>query len=331
MKIGIYTTDLGPHVSGGILCIVEVLNKLIRMGHECVCFVDNPPYRSEWLKNDFDVLPSDKIKDYDGILVSPYSPTAKAVSKAHKAKDRFYWVHSNESLFCHNGEDWQKQARESYELPLKIFCVSSYLQILMETVFNRNVISWLVPPGVDTDVFYPVQPMQNGDKLVVGFLDRREWVRGTDITVNILHHLKNKSNGNIQMLPVPPHITDRRMMANYYRQMDVYLDLSRVAGSPTPVKEAMACGAIPICTRYGTTDFVLDGYNGYIVGQDNSGRICDILETLSYGVRESLSKNASQGVVGWSWDYIATNFEAAIEEGLQRTDLLTEKKWNIRR
>ena len=346
MKIGIYTDALGQHISGGILCIVEVLNKLVEWGHDCTCFVNHEPLRSDWLQTNFRILPAIDVKKFDGILISPYSPTAKAVAEAENAEDRFYWIHTNESLFCHNDKEWQDQARKSYSLPLKIFCTSTYLQILMETVFNRHVISHLVPPGVDLKVFYSHgREAYMGDRsgynlpYSLGILCRGGWVRGEDITRKAISIIQAKTPyGYIRPIAFG-NISDRHEMANVMRELAFYIDLSRVAGSPTPVREAMACGCIPISTKYGTTDFILNGYNGYIVPPDDpqivANLIMDIIKRQEDGlyVMNDLSNAAADyAKENFGWDNIAKNFILALEEGKGRGDeLLKFRDWSLRR
>lgn len=338
MKIGMYTEELGPHISGGILAIVEVLNKLAEWGHNCTCFVNHPPFRSDWLQTNFRILPASDVKKFDGILVSPYSPTAKAVAEAENAEDRFMWCHTNESLFCHNGKEWQDQARESYSLPLKIFCTSTYLQILMETVFNRYVISHLVPPGVDLKVFYPSN-RQMTPPYRLGVLQREGWVRGLAISMNAVEIVLQKMGSHYIKPMIFGNISDRHQMANFMRELDFYIDLSRVAGSPTPVRETMACGCIPIATKYGTTDFILNSYNGYIVPPDDPQIVADLITDIigqENDVGEIMNdlSNAACDTAhpDFGWDRIANNFLLALEEGKRRGDeLLKFRDWSLRR
>ncbi len=338
MKIGIYTDALGQHISGGILCIIEVLNKLAEWGHDCTCFVNQEPYRSDWLQTNFRILPASDVKKFDGIIVSPYSPTAKAVAEAGNAEDRFMWCHTNESLFCHNGKEWQDQARESYSLPLKIFCTSTYLQILMETVFNRHVIGHLVPPGVDLSVFHPSH-RQVRPPYKLGILHRDGWVRGLDTSIQVVDIVFQKLGPNYIQPAVFGNISDRHQMANVMRELDFYIDLSRVAGSPTPVREAMSCGCIPIATKYGTTDFLLSGYNGYIVPPDDPQMVANLIMDIIreqdgvYDIMSDLSHAAADyAEENFGWDKIAKNFLLALEEGMKRGDeLLKFRDWSLRR
>lgn len=330
MKVGIVTDAFGPHISGGILCIIEVLNTLKKDGHEVCAFLNHPPYRSDWLHTDFPIYPISEMQRYDGILVAPYSPMAKLVAEAPNAEDRFYWVHSNEALFTHNGTEWQMQAKESYTLPLKIFCVSHYLQIIMEQIFNRYIIGITVPPGIDSKVFYPGSVLQNDAPVNIGILYREEWVRGLDIALLGFKIAEKRLGKGIQSV-IFGNINDRKKMADTLRMIDIYVDTSRLAGSPTPVKEAMACGAIPVCTYYGATDFVLSGYNGYIIPPDNPIAVSDtIIYLVQRGVlfREHMAKQAEEYTRQWTWDHVADRFVSAIMEGQEKgDDLLKFRGW----
>lgn len=338
MKIGIYTDALADYVSGGIIWIVEILNQLTEWGHDCTCFVNLSPYRSDWLQTNFKILPASEIKKFDGILVSPYSPTAKVVAEAENVEDKFYAVHTNESLFIHNGKEWQDRARQSYSLPLKIFCTSTYLQILMETVFNRYVIGHLVPPGVDLKVFRPSRRVKE-PPYRIGILHRADWVRGLDTAIQALDMMYQDMGPKYIKPYVFGNINNRYQMAETMREIDFYIDLSRVAGSPTPVRESMACGCIPISTKYGTSDFILNGFNGYIVPPDDPTAVYNLvtnlihLEDLEGKIIDNLSQAASDYAhENFGWDKIANNFLLAIDEGQRRgNELLNFRDWSLRR
>lgn len=337
MKIGIHTSALGIHKSGGILCIVSVLNELVKQGNEVCCFVDEPNTKSGWLKADFPIYHSSSVeyRAFDGILVSPYSPTAKAVAEHANAQDKFYWVHTNEGKFVHNGPEWQQMAVDSYQLPLKIFCTSTYVKILMEMVYDRRVISRLVPPGVDLSVFNTNgrdrEHHIEGEPLRVVIFDRsQDWFRGVDTAV--LGIKLASKDIPIEVKMIPNGISSRVALSSYYKWADIFIDTSRLAGSPTPPKEAMACGAVPIVTHYGTTDYVLQPYNGYIVAPDRPKDVAKYLNTyyeMPDTYKESLHWNASESMRRWDWSCVALDFLDAIQEGVDRgNELLIPKIWN---
>jgi len=331
MKLAIYTSALEGWISGGIACIIEVLNSLHATGHDVCAFVDiNGDKNCTWIKNNFPIYPADseEYRNYDGILVSPFSVTAKAVADHQNAKDRFYWVHTNEAVFNDNDVQWRKRASDSYSLPLKIFCTSSYVQIIMEQIYNRNTIGRLVSPGFDNSIFRSGDKSRFNDKnpLRVVMWGRGGWVRGIDVALEGLSMAKDLGVP-IQVDVLQDGIKSRLAVAERYKRAHVYLDASRLAGCPTPVIESMACGTVPICTRYGTTDFVLNDYNGFIVPSDAPGKIAialkrAALESLDLGI---YSENAVGQVKDRNWDAIAYNFDIAIAEGLSRADLLEKR------
>lgn len=345
MKIAIHTSAIGVHVSGGIGCVVEVLNRLQTLGHEVYCFVDEQDIQSRWLPASFPIINSTNplYESFDGILISPFSPTARAVAEHKNAQDKFYWIHTNEGLFTYNGPEWQKNAINSYKLPLKIFCTSHYVRILMEQVYNRNCIGQLVPPGVDFKVFnttnrgmpnYTIPPARGFRACTnIGFFARPGYIRGTDIVHNVMRLMKFNSSINpatYNFIRIPDGIRDRKILAEYYKKIDLFLDPSRLAGSNTTVKEAMACGAVVIGTPYGNTDMILDGINGFIVPVDDSIAIENKIKNylnMSDNSRRQMHELAFNSIKGYSWEGITSMFLLALNEGINRRDLLWEKKW----
>jgi glycosyltransferase involved in cell wall biosynthesis len=327
MKIAVYTSALEGWISGGIACIVEVLNELSIRGHDVCAFVDiNGDKNCTWIPNRFPIYPADseEFRNYDGILVSPFSPTAKAVADHENAQDRFYWVHTNEGVFNDNDIEWRERAMDSYSLPLKIFCTSSYVQIIMEQIYNRNVIQTLVSPGYDPFIFNNNNDVRNWsdpDILNVCMWSRGGWVRGTDVALAGVREAQVKGVP-INLTLMRDGMRDRLEVANCYRNAHVYLDASRLAGCPTPVVEAMACGTIPICTKYGTTDFVSNGYHGEIVGTDSPEDIANALERLWNSELWLRTIAAQCGAKERTWAHIADNFVNAILDGTKRNDLL---------
>ncbi len=329
-KIAIYTPELDVHISGGILCIVSILEHLFRDGYDVCCFVDRGT-KSQWLPHEFPIYysSSKEYKNFDGVLISPFSPTAKAVAEHPNASEKLYHIHTNEVMFRYNGPEWTQQAIDSYSLPLKLFCTSHYVRILMEMQYSRRVIGTLVPPGYDPKVFFcPAEKDKNG-KLKVLVFGRTHSIRGLDIAMKGIDNASKSIP--IDFRAIPDGTRDRRAVAEYYKWADVFIDTSRLAGSPTPIKESMACGAIPICTPYGTTDFVLNEFNGYIVPVDDSQAVKGAL--LDFWTRSDRNKlrmmdNVLSIMRDYTWTSIANRFLSAIEEGIDRGDeLLQPKQW----
>ncbi len=332
MKIAIYTSALEGWISGGIACVIETLNLLDSWGHDVCAFVDiNSDKECSWIKNKFPIYDrkSSEFENYDGVLVSPFSPTAKDVADHKNCSDRLYWVHTNEGVFNDNDAAWRQRAIDSYSLPLKMFCTSHYIRIIMEQMYNRNVCGRLVAPGYDEGIFNTYNGktvLSQNEDLVVSMWMRGGWVRGTDVAMEGIN-LAIKDGVPITVLPMYDGIKDRNLIAQSYRKSHIYLDASRLAGSPTPVVESMACGAMPICTSYGTTDYVLSGHNGFIVSTDDARAIADILIKMyeNRPLLESIRNESISSVSNRTWTNMAENFIVAIEECIGRKDLMEER------
>ncbi len=336
MKIALVTEALGNYVSGGLNYIVNVLNCLVKQGHDVCLFLVHPPYTSEWLEASFPIYPTNSVlfEEYDGVLCAEFSPVAKLVKEHKSCKDKLYHAHTNEGLFAYNGPEWQKQAIDSYSLPLKIFCTSHYVRILMEQVYKRKCIGQLVPPGVDFDIFntegrsirnYTVPPIRGFRTVTnVGIFNRGDHIRGNDVAFNALRYVADHGI-KLNVVIIPDGIRDRKLLAQYYKQIDLFLDCSRLAGSPTPPKEAMACGAVCVSTPYGATDFILNGMNGFIVPVNDYAAtgeaIIKYVEMPNHSKAE-MHRLALETMKPYSWESITSMFLLAIKEAEARVELL---------
>nr|WP_296480264.1 glycosyltransferase family 4 protein [uncultured Acetatifactor sp.] len=71
-------------------------------------------------------------------------------------------------------------------------------------------------------------------------------------------------------------------MADFWKEQDVYLNLSDFEGMSLAMLEAMACGAVPVVTDVsGVSDMIQDGKNGFIIPVDSWLEAADKIEVLS--------------------------------------------------
>lgn len=316
MKIAFHTAAIGRHVSGGINYLVNIGNRLYQRGYDFCIFVDENDLSSRWLNALFPIYHSSdkRYKEFSGILISPFSPTAQAVNDHPNAQRKILNVHSHECEFVHNGSEWCEMARRSYSLPnLELLCVSNYLHILMRQIYKRNPLSDIVQPGIDVGIFYPLSRSYS-QKLRVGVFQRTEYVRGYDTAITGIKMAREHSD--FETLVMGP-TSNPIELADFFRSIDVFVDASRLAGSPVMPKEAMACGAIPIATNLGAPDYILDGFTGIIVSPESPEQISRGIMNLSklgYQERKRMAELASEYVsVRYDWDQVTKNFLKVIE------------------
>ena len=95
-------------------------------------------------------------------------------------------------------------------------------------------------------------------------------------------------------------------MRYIYSNCDILLKLSRVESFAYPPLEMMACGGIPVVGDVeGIREYMVDGYNGFIVDPDNEEQIRSVLSRLieDRGLRERISSGCRDTVAAHSdWE-----------------------------
>ncbi|MBW1740042.1 MAG: glycosyltransferase [Deltaproteobacteria bacterium] len=332
LPIAIVTETLNC-ISGGIRCIVEVLNRLTARGYQTACYVTLPDLRCEWLTTHFPVLPASELHRFRGILISPYSPTAELVARSN-AVAKFYWVHSYEPKFPEitgRPDSWRVMSENSYRLPeLQYFATSSYVKMILELIYRREVLSPLVPGGVDTDLFRP--GLKENSPLRVMFLSRGSLFRGTHDIVKALQIVHRQGVDldvcvmgyaiDMDSLPhrlVPP--LPQPEFAKLLGSADIFIHASHFEGLPLPPLEAMAAKCAVIATYIGASDYLLDGYNALVVPPKRPDKIADAL--LRLVVESDLRTRIAEGgyqtaTSGYTWEHTIDRLEEVLAEGLAR-------------
>ncbi|BBO66748.1 hypothetical protein DSCA_06780 [Desulfosarcina alkanivorans] len=330
LPIAIVTETLN-YVSGGVRCIVEVLNRLSRRGYQASCYVTNPDLRCEWLDTDFPILPVSEFHKFDGIAISPYSPTAEIVSRSNAA-GKFYWVHSYEPKFPEltgRADEWRIMSEASYRYDnLQYFAVSTYVKMILDLIYRRKVLTPLVPGGVDTSLFKPDD--KEGGQLKVMFLSREHRFRGGHEIIEALQTVHdNGINVNAYVMGAPvdmggiPHEyhppLPQKEFAALLGKMDVFVHASHFEGLPLPPLEAMACGCAVISTNVGASDYLLDGFNAIVVPPGRANRIADAVKLLAHDpdLRRRIQKQGLETVrSSYTWEHTTDRLLEALTEGI---------------
>ncbi|UCF94866.1 MAG: glycosyltransferase, partial [Desulfobacterales bacterium] len=309
-------TETMNYVSGGVRCIAEVLNRLKQRGYATTCFVTHSDLRCEWLKVEFPILPATELRQFKGIAISPFSPTAEMVARSNAAA-KFYWVHSYEPKFPQltgRSDRWRIMSEDSYRLDeLQYFAVSSYVRMILELFYEREVLSPLVPGGVNTDLFRPGP--KSGHPIKIMFLSREHEFRGAHDIVRALQIATERgvemevyvmgkpiAMGAIAHKFVPP--LPQKEFASLLGSADVFVHASHFEGAPLPPLEAMASKCAVIATYVGAADYLLDGYNALVVPPRKPDKIAAALVRLAgdADLRRKLGEGGWQTVAnGYTW------------------------------
>jgi glycosyltransferase involved in cell wall biosynthesis len=324
-------TETLNYVSGGVRCIVEVLNRLAKRGYDVSCYVTQSDLKCEWLEIDFPVLPIKEFYKYKGIAISSYSPTAEMVARSN-AIGKFYWVHSYEPKFPEltgRSDKWRIMSEASYRFDqLHYFTVSTYVKMILELIYGRKVLSPLVPGGVDIDLFKPGEKKDGPLKIM--FLSREHRFRGAPEILRALNQVHDEGldiNAFVMGTPIDmgdlPHVhhppLPQAEFAALLGEMDIFIHASHFEGLPLPPLEAMACGCAVIATDIGASDYLLDGFNAFVVPPKKPAKIAEAVRLLAADgeMRIRLQELGTQTVRrNYTWERTADRILEALAEGM---------------
>lgn len=194
----------------------------------------------------------------------------------------------------------------------------------------------LAEDGVDLKLFRP----QNLNRfqalphrpLVIGWAGNSKWSseRGEDFKG--LHTLLIPAVRQLQEegLNIRLELADRQQrqipheeMPDYYAQLDLYVCVSKMEGTPNPVLEALACGVPVISTNVGVVPQVFPDNPFDVVLPERS------LAALKHRIRRyyeegpnmirCLSEHGLERIRHWGWAEKAANFRRFFAQQIERT------------
>ena len=171
-------------------------------------------------------------------------------------------------------------------------CVCRFVNAVI--VVSKEIASIIpgtvIPCGVDLKVFKPYDRLMARAKLGLSFkqkiilfpFDTRRAVKRYDLAKDVVENLGQRGQ-DVQLLVV--YNAQNDLMPFYYSAADAMILCSDSEGSPTSVKEALACNTPVVSTRVGDVHEIFDG----VVGN----KICDQnVEALADGLEEILQRGA---------------------------------------
>lgn len=189
---------------------------------------------------------------------------------------------------------------------------NSKLLLSLAKELHKNV--FYVPNGVDEEMF-SFKPIDPNRGLVVGHIGKLSPLKGQKeiiepavkkAGVKYFHHY-NDYTKNI------PH----KDMPKLYENFDVFIVASQEDGTPCPALEAAASGRPIISNRIGNMpEFIVDGYNGFLVDDD----IDEYVEKILF-FKENRNKLIEMGINArktveedWTWKLQIENYRKMFEE-----------------
>ena len=195
-----------------------------------------------------------------------------------------------------------------------VFCTSRRLAALVSPAFDRV---FHTPNGIDVTRFSAGSNGPNGP-LVFG------WAGNAKDTVKGFHDIVVPACGDRFPLHAATGDLDHRRMAEFYRNIDVFVVASRHEGEPLTLIEAMASGCFPVCVDVGIVPELIEhGVTGYVVTERTPEAFIEAFvwcETNVEVVRMAAARNAERMKRERSWEICAQFFKRALLDALAFRD-----------
>jgi glycosyltransferase involved in cell wall biosynthesis len=176
-----------------------------------------------------------------------------------------------------------------------------------------------LPNGVDEELFKPETriPMEAG-QITVGHVGKKSANKGQeDFILPAIKQSKAKSfyhfNDYTNSIP-------HKEMPKVYQNFDIYICASYEDGTPNPALESAACGRPILTNKIGNMpEFVVDGYNGFLVERNIKQYVDKIRWFRTYPEKLiEMGENARKTVLeGWTWKVQSENYRNMFREILR--------------
>lgn len=315
-----------PHLElyGGIRRIMELSNRLARMGHDVAIFhPSGEPCR--WMEGLAKTRPTREIRgeSFDAVVFND-PPHFEIASRARACVKAFYilCLDDRERLKGFNPKIfWPKKGRV---IALKCALSMPFLKISnaswMQTYLSEQlgVDTELLIGGVNREVFRPVEaPREAGIFRILCSGDPRER-KGTDTIRSAFDDVRSGGSA-VELVTYHGKGIPQDAMADTYCSADLFVDAQWYAGWNNPVAEAMACGVPVVCSDIGgVNDFAIHEETALLFPPGRADRLARAIRRMmgDESLRLRLKINALNRMARFDWDASARRLHDLLETHL---------------
>lgn len=240
-----------------------------------------------------------------------------------------YSVIAGHAVYCHQvPPDVVQRVDEYLTRADHIIAISPFLAKMGRSRYGDKFS--VLPLGIDSTLFYPTARRANQRLKVVSaggvkankrpeiFLELAWrypqadfiWYGDGDMRPALQAQVAHLGLGNLSFPgPLPP-----ALLADAFRQADIFAMPSRSEGVPKVTQEAAACGLAQVIFGYYEAPSVVDGQNGFVVWDDDSffARMGGLID--SPDLVRNLGREGAHMAGGWGWSIVAPKWRDRLIE-----------------
>ena len=323
-----------PHLKifGGIRRIIELSNRLTKIGHDVTIFHSNGK-PCEWMECVAKVKSYDEVlrESHDVIIYNdPNITDYELVKKANAKLKVFYVLELYEKEFLkeqninlkfklsfHRNRKRIRTLRKNLKSPyLKLSNATWEKEWLQK---NMGIDSELLFGGVNPEMFHPLNIERRSSEIRILCSGDPRPRKGTKTILEAVKIAK-KQEPKIVLDTYHGHGIVQKEMAKKYCSADIFVEASQSAGWNNPVVEAMACKVPVICTDIGgVRDFAFHEKTALLVPSTNSKAMASAILRLvrDEKLRGTLRENAYCHIRQFDWQKSAERLEEILNSSLQ--------------
>lgn len=322
--------------SGGTRILIEHLNRLVDLGHECTMFYLLPGQTArDWMEIKFAErkMPDGPSQDYfDAVVATEINtwPVVHNNMSFPNANGRFLFMQMDEYRFFRPESDDRAKYSNYYQFidSLQPIVISDWLYNIAGS--HSTMTPYIVRNGVNTDMFYPdpfpdrpskpvilIEGHANNDAKDVAYMGYRaaQWLRGQGYDFELWGFSQWAQPYELDRYwRLPSQDTIRKI----YSSADILIKASKYEGRSCVDVEAMACGcAVNRAILTGDDDLIHEfnclktSYGRMRDFSTNLKRLFDDVE-----LRSRLVKNGFDYVRSYlNWDDIIPRLESILMTG----------------
>jgi glycosyltransferase involved in cell wall biosynthesis len=301
-----------PHLRygiGGIRRIIEVSNRLQKLGHDVSIFVPEGK-KCSWIVNDIPTFKIDTLKDFT-FDVSVFNLAEQyKIALSSKAKRKIFWVLAPEANYK-NPVIPLEAIRQGFYFVVNSTFMKRYLIAKRGTPLRQANVP-IIPAGINPEHFR-YDPTIRKETDVLYFGSNRPW-KGTAMAEEALRRIKK-----LRCMKMYGKSTPQNEMYKLYNKSILYVSAAASEGFSMTQLEAMACGCAVVTTDDGgSRDYIKHGYNALVVQRSSQNIRDGVIRLLANKpliklfIHNGLKTAAERR---FNWDTIAKGFENACTSG----------------